>query len=180
MHFLYQTRLVVSSQASEHFPFESSPSTDLLKSYGINYFIRLILYIFLKGNTDKRDSYLPIISLFILKMVWIVRNENYFLSFFHILRVSSSRYDSSQCVSLQQPLGPPRVPPQGMYGYMDEQERYQQEAAAQQHQIAVANAQSLMKPEEQEPSGPLYPRCVRDNYIITVGHSQWTSQVYWF
>ncbi|KAJ8914551.1 hypothetical protein NQ315_010015 [Exocentrus adspersus] len=71
------------------------------------------------------------------------------------------RYDSSQCVSIQQPLGPPRVPPQGMYGYIEEhqEQRYQQEAAAaQQHQIAVANAQSLMKTEEQEPSGPLYPR----------------------
>lgn len=68
------------------------------------------------------------------------------------------RYDSSQCVSLQQPLGPPRVPPQGMYGYLEEhqEQRYQQEAA--QHQIAVATAQSMMKQEEQEPSGPLYPR----------------------
>lgn len=38
--------------------------------------------------------------------------------------------------------------------------RYQQEAAAaQQHQLAVANAQSMMKQEDQEqPSGPLYPR----------------------
>ncbi|KAG5878990.1 hypothetical protein JTB14_026796 [Gonioctena quinquepunctata] len=74
---------------------------------------------------------------------------------------SFERYDSSQCVSLQQPLGPPRVPPQGMYGYMDEhsEQRYQQEAAAaQQHQIAVANAQGMMKSEEQEPSGPIYPR----------------------
>lgn len=40
--------------------------------------------------------------------------------------------------------------------------RYQQEAAAaQQHQLAVANAQSMMKQEDQEqPSGPLYPRSV--------------------
>ncbi|XP_060528221.1 myelin transcription factor 1 isoform X2 [Cylas formicarius] len=74
---------------------------------------------------------------------------------------SFERYDSSQCVSLQQPLGPPRVPPQGIYGYMDESQehRYQQEvAAAQQHQIAAANAQGLLKQEEQEPSAPLYPR----------------------
>ncbi|CAH1155935.1 unnamed protein product [Phaedon cochleariae] len=74
---------------------------------------------------------------------------------------SFDRYDSSQCVSLQQPLGPPRVPPQGIYGYMDDhqEQRYQQEAAAaQQHQIAVANAQAMMKSEEQEPTGPLYPR----------------------
>ncbi|KAJ8984763.1 hypothetical protein NQ317_012126 [Molorchus minor] len=74
------------------------------------------------------------------------------------------RYDSSQCVALQQPLGPPRVPPQGMYGYIEEpqEQRYQQEAAAaqQQHQIAVANAQGMMKSEEQEPSGPLYPRAM--------------------
>ncbi|KAL1494244.1 hypothetical protein ABEB36_009867 [Hypothenemus hampei] len=72
------------------------------------------------------------------------------------------RYDSGQCVSLQQPLGPPRVPPQGIYGYMEDSQehRYQQEAAAvQQHQLAVANAQNLLKQEEQEPpSGPLYPR----------------------
>ncbi|XP_057652625.1 myelin transcription factor 1 isoform X1 [Diorhabda carinulata] len=74
---------------------------------------------------------------------------------------SFERYDSSQCVSLQQSLGPPRVPPQGMYEYIDEQQeqRYQQEAAAaQQHQIAVANAQSMMKTEEPEQTGPLYPR----------------------
>lgn len=74
-----------------------------------------------------------------------------------------SRYDSSQCVSLQQPLGPPRVPPQGMYGYIEEQQeqRYQQEAAAaQQHQIVVANAQNMMKTEEPESTGPLYPRYV--------------------
>uniref|UniRef100_A0A6P7FE11 Myelin transcription factor 1 isoform X2 n=1 Tax=Diabrotica virgifera virgifera TaxID=50390 RepID=A0A6P7FE11_DIAVI len=74
---------------------------------------------------------------------------------------SFERYDSSQCVSLQQPLGPARVPPQGMYGYIDDQQeqRYQQEAAAaQQHQIAVANAQSMMKTEEPESTGPLYPR----------------------
>lgn len=40
--------------------------------------------------------------------------------------------------------------------------RYQQEAAAaQQHQLAVANAQSMMKQEDQEQStGPLYPRSV--------------------
>ncbi|CAH0554537.1 unnamed protein product [Brassicogethes aeneus] len=75
------------------------------------------------------------------------------------------RYDSSQCVSLQQPLGPPRVPPQGMYGYgsLEEQQeqRYHQEAsAAQHHQLSVANAvaQGLMKSEEQESTGPLYPR----------------------
>ncbi|KAF7285615.1 hypothetical protein GWI33_010406 [Rhynchophorus ferrugineus] len=72
------------------------------------------------------------------------------------------RYDSSQCVSLQQPLGPPRVPPQGIYGYMEDspEHRYQQEAAAnQQHQIAVANTQSMLKQEDQESSsGPLYPR----------------------
>lgn len=64
---------------------------------------------------------------------------------------------------MQQPLGPPRVPPQGMYGYIEEhqEQRYQQEAtAAQQHQIAVANAQTLMKTEEQDSSGPLYPRQV--------------------
>ncbi|CAH1115073.1 unnamed protein product [Psylliodes chrysocephalus] len=74
---------------------------------------------------------------------------------------SFERYDSSQCVSLQQPLGPPRVPPQGMYGYIEEQQeqRYQQEAAAaQQHQIVVANAQNMMKTEEPESTGPLYPR----------------------
>ncbi|XP_030768395.1 myelin transcription factor 1-like protein [Sitophilus oryzae] len=72
------------------------------------------------------------------------------------------RYDSSQCVSIQQSLGPPRVPPQGIYGYMDDtqEHRYQQEAsAAQQHQIAVATGQSMLKQEDQEqPSGPLYPR----------------------
>ncbi|XP_066247912.1 myelin transcription factor 1 isoform X1 [Euwallacea similis] len=71
------------------------------------------------------------------------------------------RYDG-QCVSLQQPLGPPRVPPQGIYGYLEDSQehRYQQEAAAaQQHQLAVANAQSMLKQEDQEPpSGPLYPR----------------------
>ncbi|CAG9861859.1 unnamed protein product [Phyllotreta striolata] len=76
---------------------------------------------------------------------------------------SFERYDSGQCVALQQgPLGPPRVPPQGMYGYLEDQheQRYQQEAAAaaQQHQIAVANAQSMMKTEEPESAGPLYPR----------------------
>lgn len=82
---------------------------------------------------------------------------------------SFDRYDSSQCVSLQQPLGPPRVPPQGMYGYssleeqqQQQEQRYQQEAAAvaaaQHHQIAVANSQNLMKSEEQESTGPLYPR----------------------
>lgn len=76
------------------------------------------------------------------------------------LRGRYFRYDSGQCVPLQQPLGPPRVPPQGMYGYIEEsqEQRYQQEAAAQHHQIAVANAQGLMKTEEQESSGPLYPR----------------------
>ncbi|CAH1122664.1 unnamed protein product [Ceutorhynchus assimilis] len=74
------------------------------------------------------------------------------------------RYDSGQCVSLQQPLGPPRVPPQGIYGYMEDSQdhRYEQEAAAaaaQQHQLAVANAQSMLKQEDQEvPTGPLYPR----------------------
>lgn len=81
---------------------------------------------------------------------------------FFSLRERIFRYDSGQCVPLQQPLGPPRVPPQGMYGYIDEsqEQRYQQEAAAQHHQIAVANAQGLMKSEEQESSGPLYPRYV--------------------
>lgn len=75
-------------------------------------------------------------------------------------------YDSSNpCGSLQQPIMPPRVPPQGMYGYsgLDEQEqRYQQEAAAaQQHQMAVANATAagMMKTEvDGESTGPLYPR----------------------
>ncbi|ENN71364.1 hypothetical protein YQE_11979, partial [Dendroctonus ponderosae] len=72
------------------------------------------------------------------------------------------RYDSGQCISLQQPLGPPRVPPQGIYGYMEDSQehRYQQEAAAaQQHQLAVANAQNMLKQEDPEQSsGPLYPR----------------------
>lgn len=77
------------------------------------------------------------------------------------------RYDASnQCGPLQQPLMPPRVPTQGMYGYgsLEEQQeqRYQQEAAAvQQHQMAIANAAvaSMMKTEnDQEPTGPLYPR----------------------
>ncbi|XP_050313108.1 myelin transcription factor 1 isoform X2 [Anthonomus grandis grandis] len=72
------------------------------------------------------------------------------------------RYDSGQCVPLQQSLGPPRVPPQGIYSYMEDSQehRYQQEAvAAQQHQLAVANAQSMLKQEDQEsPAGPLYPR----------------------
>lgn len=76
------------------------------------------------------------------------------------------RYDSSnQCGSLQQPLMPPRVPPQGMYGYgpLDDQQdpRYQQEAAAvQQHQMAIANATAagMMKAGDQESTGPLYPR----------------------
>lgn len=38
--------------------------------------------------------------------------------------------------------------------------RYQQEAAAaQQHQLAVANAQNMLKQEDPEQSsGPLYPR----------------------
>lgn len=75
------------------------------------------------------------------------------------------RYESSssQCGSLQQALMPPRVPPQGMYGYtMDDQQeqRYQQEAV-QQHQLAVANANAvgMMKAEaDQESTGPLYPR----------------------
>lgn len=84
------------------------------------------------------------------------------------------RYDSGQCVSLQQPLGPPRVPPQGMYGYSmeDQQEqRYQQEAtAAQHHQLAIANAtQGLIKSEEQENTGPLYPRYVTE-LIIWMSH----------
>lgn len=34
------------------------------------------------------------------------------------------RYDSGQCVSLQQPLGPPRVPPQGIYGYMEDSQEH--------------------------------------------------------
>lgn len=75
------------------------------------------------------------------------------------------RYDSSnQCSNLQQPLMPPRVPPQGMYGYgpLDEQQeqRYQQEAV-QQHQMALASvtAAGMMKTEnDPESSGPLYPR----------------------
>ncbi|KRT80026.1 hypothetical protein AMK59_6562 [Oryctes borbonicus] len=75
------------------------------------------------------------------------------------------RYESSsnQCGPIQQSLMPPRVPPQGMYGYtMDDQQeqRYQQEAV-QQHQLAVAsaNAVGMMKTEtDQEPTGPLYPR----------------------
>lgn len=75
------------------------------------------------------------------------------------------RYDSSsQCGSLQQSIMPPRVPPQGMYGYgsMEDQQdpRYQQEVA-QQHQMALANATAagMMKsPGEPESSGPLYPR----------------------
>lgn len=61
---------------------------------------------------------------------------------------------------------PPRVPPQGMYGYASieeqEEQRYQQEAAAvQQHQMAVASAAAagMMKTEgEPEATGPLYPR----------------------
>lgn len=77
------------------------------------------------------------------------------------------RYDASnQCGPMQQPLMPPRVPTQGMYGYgpLDEQQeqRYQQEAAAvQQHQMAIANAAvaSMMKTEnDPESTGPLYPR----------------------
>ncbi|XP_068899617.1 myelin transcription factor 1 isoform X6 [Tenebrio molitor] len=74
------------------------------------------------------------------------------------------RYDSGQCVTMQQSLAPPRVPPQGIYGYgaMEEQQdqRYQQEAVAvQHHQIAVNPSQTLMKSEgSQESSGPLYPR----------------------
>lgn len=77
------------------------------------------------------------------------------------------RYDSeNQCGSLQQPLMPPRVPPQGMYGYgsIDEQQeqRYQQEAAAvQQHQMAIASAAAvgMMKTEvDSEVTGPIYPR----------------------
>lgn len=75
------------------------------------------------------------------------------------------RYDSSnQCGTLQQPLMPPRVPPQGMYGYVtleeQQEQRYQQEAV-QQHQMALANATaaSMMKTEgDQESTGPLYPR----------------------
>ncbi|XP_048522722.1 uncharacterized protein LOC109544352 [Dendroctonus ponderosae] len=34
------------------------------------------------------------------------------------------RYDSGQCISLQQPLGPPRVPPQGIYGYMEDSQEH--------------------------------------------------------
>lgn len=77
------------------------------------------------------------------------------------------RYESSsnQCGSLQQNLMPPRVPPQGMYGYTieDQQEqRYQQEAV---HQLAVANATAvgMMKTEsDQESTGPLYPRYIEE------------------
>lgn len=75
------------------------------------------------------------------------------------------RYDAGPCVTMQQSLVPPRVPPQGIYGYgsiEDQDQRYQQEAVAvQHHQIAVANAaaQGLMKSESgQENTGPLYPR----------------------
>lgn len=61
---------------------------------------------------------------------------------------------------------PPRVPPQGMYGYASieeqQEQRYQQEAAAvQQHQMAVASAAAagMMKTEaDSETTGPLYPR----------------------
>lgn len=61
---------------------------------------------------------------------------------------------------------PPRVPPQGMYGYASieeqQEQRYQQEAAAvQQHQMAVASAAAagMMKTEaDSEATGPLYPR----------------------
>lgn len=57
---------------------------------------------------------------------------------------------------------PPRVPPQGMYGYgsIDEQQeqRYQQEAAVQQHQMAVATAGMMKTEGETEATGPLYPR----------------------
>lgn len=76
------------------------------------------------------------------------------------------RYDSNnQCGSLAQSVMPQR-PPQAMYGYgplEDPQEqRYQQEAAAAQHQMAVASAvaaASMMKGEgDQQATGPLYPR----------------------
>ncbi|XP_044271203.1 uncharacterized protein LOC123015504 isoform X4 [Tribolium madens] len=71
------------------------------------------------------------------------------------------RYDSAQCLAMQQGLVPPRVPPQGMYGYaaMEEQQdqRYQQEGVSVHHQIAPQ--QGLLKTEaSQEASGPLYPR----------------------
>lgn len=76
------------------------------------------------------------------------------------------RYDSSnQCNNIQQPLMPPRVPPQGMYGYgpLEEQEqRYQQEAVAQQqHQMVLASVTTagMMKAEnDPETTTPLYPR----------------------
>lgn len=74
------------------------------------------------------------------------------------------RYESSgtQCGPLQQSLMPPRVPPQGIYGYaIDEQEQRYQQEAVQQHQLAVANANAvgMMKTEaDQESTGPLYPR----------------------
>ena len=73
------------------------------------------------------------------------------------------RYDG-QCVTMQQGLAPPRVPPQGIYGYgsLEEQQdqRYQQEAVAvQHHQIGVNGSQGLIKTETgQESTGPLYPR----------------------
>lgn len=74
------------------------------------------------------------------------------------------RYDSSnQCNNLQQPLMPPRVPPQGIYGYgsLEEQQeqRYQQEAV--QHQMALASVTTagMMKTEnDPETTTPLYPR----------------------
>ncbi|XP_064210937.1 suppression of tumorigenicity 18 protein isoform X2 [Tribolium castaneum] len=71
------------------------------------------------------------------------------------------RYDSAQCLAMQQGLVPPRVPPQGMYGYaaMEEQQdqRYQEGVSVQHHQIAPQ--QGLLKTEAgQETSGPLYPR----------------------
>lgn len=76
------------------------------------------------------------------------------------------RYDSAnQCNNIQQPLMPPRVPPQGIYGYgpLDEQQeqRYQQEAAVAQHQMALANVTTagMMKTEnDPETTTPLYPR----------------------
>lgn len=72
------------------------------------------------------------------------------------------RYDSAQCVAMQQGLVPPRVPPQGLYGYgaMEEQQdqRYQQESVTVQHH-QIPPQQGLMKTEGgQESSGPLYPR----------------------
>lgn len=71
------------------------------------------------------------------------------------------RYDpnSQPCGPLQQPLMPQRVPPQNMYPYssMDEEQRYQQEASVQQHQMAAGMMKTEHSPE-QESTGPLYPR----------------------